>query len=183
MEARRLYAGLILTSLILCSVVPGCSGKPEQPAVAAAREPIKIYSYEKRGYVMSDTLVKTEEEWKKLLSPEEFHVLREKGTEEAGTGLYNKHHERGVYRCAACGLDLFRSEDKYDSGAGWPSFTAPIAPENVTAKADNTFFMRRTEVVCRRCQGHLGHVFEDGPKPTGLRYCMNSVALKFVSAK
>lgn len=132
---------------------------------------------------MSDTVVKTEEEWKKLLTPEQFHVLREKGTEQAAAGIYNNHHERGVYRCAGCGLDLYRSEDKYESGTGWPSFIAPISPENIKTAADNSLFTRRTEVLCRRCGGHLGHVFKDGPKPAGLRYCMNSAALRFMPAK
>lgn len=132
---------------------------------------------------MKDTVVKTKEEWKKLLTPEQFHVLREKGTEQATTGIYNNHHEHGVYLCAGCGLDLYRSEDKYESGTGWPSFTAPIALENITTSEDNSLFMNRTEVLCRRCGGHLGHVFRDGPEPAGLRYCINSAALHFVSAK
>ncbi len=132
---------------------------------------------------MSETVVKTKEEWKKQLTPEQFHILREKGTERAFSGKYSDFHEHGIYRCAGCGLDLFRSEDKFESGTGWPSFTRPIAPENVTEKPDNSLFSRRTEVLCRRCGGHLGHVFDDGPRPTGLRYCMNSAALQFVATK
>ena len=153
------------------------AGAAEQMAPAQ----IKAYSVEKGTYVMTQTVVKTKEEWKKALTPEQYHILREKGTERAFTGKYDKHHEHGVYRCAACGLDLYRSEEKYDSGTGWPSFTAPIAAENVSTRPDNSFFSQRTEVLCPRCGGHLGHVFDDGPKPTGKRYCMNSAALQFVA--
>jgi len=161
--------------------VSGGLAVPADAAEQVAPAQIKVYSVEKGTYVMSQTVVKTKEEWKKALTPEQYHILREKGTERPFSGKYDKHHERGVYRCAACGLDLYRSEEKYDSGTGWPSFTAPIAPENVSTKADNSFFSQRTEVLCPRCGGHLGHVFDDGPKPTGKRYCMNSAALQFVA--
>ena len=160
------------------------SGSFTVPAGAADRSApasIRVYSAEKGSYVMTQTVVKTKEEWKKALTPEQFHILREKGTERAFSGKYDKNHEHGIYRCAACGLDLYRSEEKYDSGTGWPSFTAPIAAENVATRPDNSFFTHRTEVLCPRCGGHLGHVFDDGPKPTGKRYCMNSAALQFVA--
>ena len=128
---------------------------------------------------MKDKVTKSEEEWKKELSPEQFRVLRKKGTERAFTGALWNNHEAGVYHCAGCGLDLFASDTKFDSGTGWPSFYQPLKAEHVGAEEDNTLFSRRTEVLCSRCGGHLGHVFDDGPKPTGLRYCINSAALKF----
>jgi peptide-methionine (R)-S-oxide reductase len=123
----------------------------------------------------------SESEWRKRLTPEQFHVLREAGTERAFSGRYNNNKADGIYRCAACQLDLFDSADKYDSGSGWPSFTQPIEPDRVTEHADTSHGMRRVEARCARCDGHLGHVFPDGPPPTGLRYCMNSVSLDFRS--
>jgi peptide-methionine (R)-S-oxide reductase len=126
-----------------------------------------------------EKIEKTDQEWRSELTPEQYEVLRESGTEAPFTGLYHDTKEDGVYRCAACGLELFGSDTKFDSGTGWPSFWDPMEDENVVTREDDSMFMRRTEVLCGRCGSHLGHLFEDGPNPTGMRYCINSAALDF----
>jgi peptide-methionine (R)-S-oxide reductase len=130
-----------------------------------------------------EKIVKSDEEWKKLLTPEQYQVLRKEGTERAFTGKYWDNHAAGTYVCAACQLELFSSDTKFDSGTGWPSFWQPIAKNHVKEVVDRTLGMERVEVECARCGGHLGHVFDDGPKPTGLRYCMNSVSPEFKPKK
>jgi peptide-methionine (R)-S-oxide reductase len=132
---------------------------------------------------MTHKVTKTEEEWKQQLTPEQYQVTRQKGTETAFTGRYCNTKAKGIYRCVCCGSDLFSSDTKFDSGTGWPSFWAPIAKENVRTEMDNSLSMRRVEAMCSRCDAHLGHLFEDGPKPTGLRYCINSASLKLQETK
>lgn len=151
------WAGLLLIPLVAIAAGAGEKKAPSAPA----------------------KITKTEQEWKKELTPEQFHILREKGTERAFTGKYWNNHEAGTYRCAACGQPLFSSDTKYESGTGWPSFWQTLSPSAVELHEDNSYGMSRIEVVCSRCGGHLGHVFPDGPEPTGMRYCMNSASLTF----
>ena len=145
-----------------------------------ANEQVRIYSVAQGGVITVEKIHKTPEEWRRELPPDTYRVAREQGTEPAFRNALWDNHAPGLYQCACCGTDLFSSAQKFDSGTGWPSFSAPIAPENVTTHEDTSFFTVRTEVRCARCDAHLGHVFDDGPPPTGLRYCMNSASLAFV---
>jgi peptide-methionine (R)-S-oxide reductase len=165
---------------VLFLALPGMVG-----GVAGARsKTVRIAEFDasgkRTGVAEVERVEKSPEEWKKQLTPIQFYVTRQDGTERAFTGKYHDHHGDGLYRCVCCGTALFDSKTKFESGTGWPSFWAPLAKENVKEIPDNSHGMQRVEVECARCGGHLGHVFPDGPKPTGLRYCMNSVSLDFV---
>jgi peptide methionine sulfoxide reductase msrA/msrB len=152
----------------------------EPTAVSSTKSPsIRLFSVEKGEFINAEPVTRTDAEWRQLLTKEQYEVTREGGTERAFANAYWKNHARGVYRCVGCGNDLFSSDAKFESGTGWPSFWAPVADENVELVTDTSHGMTRTEVRCRRCGAHLGHVFEDGPQPTGLRYCMNSASLLF----
>jgi peptide-methionine (R)-S-oxide reductase len=176
---RGFLAGVLATPLALA--VAACARGADQPK--AANVLIENFSAAGKslGKATVPRIVKTDEEWRKQLSAESFRVTRKAGTERPGSGKYNANHDDGLYRCICCDTALFDSKTKFESGTGWPSFWKPISSANVSEIADNSMLMERTAVECRRCDAHLGHVFDDGPDPTGLRYCMNSVSLNFVA--
>jgi peptide-methionine (R)-S-oxide reductase len=164
----RLGTLIVLSAFLICGCAEGLSNGKARPNSTSHIRPQTTMKTSK-----------TDQEWQSCLTPEQYRILREKGTERAFTGEYWDNHDKGMYRCAACGEPLFDSETKFDSGSGWPSFTKPVSEEAVEAETDRTHGMVRDEVLCASCGGHLGHVFDDGTNPTGLRYCINSAALKF----
>jgi peptide-methionine (R)-S-oxide reductase len=170
---------ILITSLLFTFTLNACL-QPNAQAPNKATVTVKEASFVNEKGETIKTLQKSDAQWKEELDPMAYHVLREKGTERAFSGKYNDNKKEGVYTCNACALPLFSSDAKFESGTGWPSFFKPIDKTHVLEETDNAFGMKRVEVLCQRCGGHLGHVFDDGPRPTGLRYCMNSVSLSFV---
>jgi len=174
----------LTASLAFVTTMGGLATAAAGATIKREAGPIRLVDFsdsgKKIGIVTVEKVIKSDEEWQRQLTPEQFTVTRKKGTEPAFTGKYYKLHDKGLYRCVCCGNALFSSDTKFESGTGWPSFWAPIAKENVAEETDRSFGMERTEALCRKCDAHLGHIFTDGPQPTGLRYCMNSASMLFV---
>ena len=172
---RKIFPYFFVAALVAVTFVR-CDMKKD--SVHGESKKVRLYVAEKGTYKIMDRVIRSDKEWKRSLTSEEFKITRKKGTERPFSGEYDKFYEKGIYTCKCCDNDLFDSATKFDSGTGWPSYTAPIAPENVRLEEDRSLFMIRTEVLCARCDAHLGHVFQDGPPPGGLRFCINALALK-----
>jgi peptide-methionine (R)-S-oxide reductase len=182
----RLYSrrALLITPFTLAAVVALCACREDEAPIAGTGEDVTIVEFNDAGMKLGPAhvakIVRSNAEWRKLLSVEQYYVTRQQGTDTAFSGTYYQIHAAGLFRCVCCGDALFSSDTKFDSDTGWPSFWAPIAEENVRTRTDMSMFIKRTEVHCTRCEAHLGHVFDDGPEPTHLRYCMNESSLRFV---